>query len=700
MKKILTICLILFASINVASGQGCGPTNPGCVVPTAPPGTNNNQAASTAFVHAATVPGSITVGSTTIVGGTPNGLFYDAAGFFGNLATANNGVLVTSNTGIPGISTVLPNGITATTQSPGDNTTKVATDAFANKVVGVFNPRTQYGAIPDGSTDNATAIAAAFTASNAFSNGIPTVYFDCDTTQTTCVYNYGGSGISPINPLVATTILCAPGVTLNYTGSAHAADIGPTNLTVTETKPYKIQGCRWTGGASYTQGIVINNFLIETEISGNTFNNFGNQTGYNIKYNSNNWEATIKGNFWYDSDGFTRNMVDGHTIVNGATQITNNAVECIGPANAACSTVTYGVGFWVHSAWITSNSIQFHYPNLRIANSPSSSTGVHVINNHFEGNSGGPTPCITYGDPGGTAAAIGNGSTFISNFFYCPSSANSPIVGPETPASASYDLDGTYWDHNLFGVQFGWAAAEYINANGGAQNLIGYNTDSSNLYLGPNSSIPVIDRTIAQKFSTYTYPRNFAQQLQGKPPAWDSTGSFLELGSFLTQETPLLCANTTASGTAQVCVTSPRYDGAGSDLALVAGSTIIYTTNTANTGSLTISVNATANIPVKKNGGTANLGAGDIKVNIPYLLSFDGTNLNIANTFAVQGLTALTYATLPTPAAGMEAYISDGKASNCGDTSCTTWGTAVSGGGGALPLRIWYNGAAWTLTGK
>ena len=59
-----------------------------------------------------------------------------------------------------------------------------------------------------------------------------------------------------------------------------------------------------------------------------------------------------------------------------------------------------------------------------------------------------------------------------------------------------------------------------------------------------------------------------------------------------------------------------------------------------------------------------------------------------------------TFAGLPTGVAGMYAYISDGKASNCADTTCTTFGTAVTGGTGALPLFIWYTGAAWHLVGK
>ena len=56
---------------------------------------------------------TITVGSTTITSGTSNGLLYDAAGTLGNLATANNGVLVTGAGGVPAVSTTLPSGLTA-----------------------------------------------------------------------------------------------------------------------------------------------------------------------------------------------------------------------------------------------------------------------------------------------------------------------------------------------------------------------------------------------------------------------------------------------------------------------------------------------------------------------------------------------------------------------------------------------------------
>lgn len=55
---------------------------------------------------------NLIVGTTAITSGTTNGLLYDNAGVLGNLATANNGVLVTSAGGVPSISTTIPSGLT------------------------------------------------------------------------------------------------------------------------------------------------------------------------------------------------------------------------------------------------------------------------------------------------------------------------------------------------------------------------------------------------------------------------------------------------------------------------------------------------------------------------------------------------------------------------------------------------------------
>jgi len=54
-----------------AIAQGCGPTNPNCVVPTAPPGTSDNRAASTAFVQNAVVTGGSGVINLQNITGIP-----------------------------------------------------------------------------------------------------------------------------------------------------------------------------------------------------------------------------------------------------------------------------------------------------------------------------------------------------------------------------------------------------------------------------------------------------------------------------------------------------------------------------------------------------------------------------------------------------------------------------------------------------
>ncbi|SDD95261.1 hypothetical protein SAMN05216337_1017140 [Bradyrhizobium brasilense] len=59
-----------------------------------------------------------------------------------------------------------------------------------------------------------------------------------------------------------------------------------------------------------------------------------------------------------------------------------------------------------------------------------------------------------------------------------------------------------------------------------------------------------------------------------------------------------------------------------------------------------------------------------------------------------------TYGSLPVGAFGSVAYIADGSTAWCGDSTCTTWGTAVTGGGGAIHLNLWHNGTNYTLIGK
>jgi len=63
-------------------------------------------------------------------------------------------------------------------------------------------------------------------------------------------------------------------------------------------------------------------------------------------------------------------------------------------------------------------------------------------------------------------------------------------------------------------------------------------------------------------------------------------------------------------------------------------------------------------------------------------------------------LNGYAFASLPGNTNGLVASLTDGKATNCGDSACTTFGTTVTGGGGSLKLLVWYNGSNWTLIGK
>jgi hypothetical protein len=86
--KILPIVTALLALLSpaAAQNQGCGAANPRCLVPTAPFGTNNSQAASTAFVQAAlnglgygnvNGPGTSAIGDVATYGNTVGTLIND-----------------------------------------------------------------------------------------------------------------------------------------------------------------------------------------------------------------------------------------------------------------------------------------------------------------------------------------------------------------------------------------------------------------------------------------------------------------------------------------------------------------------------------------------------------------------------------------------------------------------------------------------
>lgn len=80
---------------GAAHAQGCGPQNPNCIVPTAPPGTSNNQAASTAY----------TQGELAAI--------YTAAHYWPGGQSFNPNVLITPTPGLAGDAALTINNNTA-----------------------------------------------------------------------------------------------------------------------------------------------------------------------------------------------------------------------------------------------------------------------------------------------------------------------------------------------------------------------------------------------------------------------------------------------------------------------------------------------------------------------------------------------------------------------------------------------------------
>jgi hypothetical protein len=137
MKKILLGLAFLICAALPAAAQGCGPQNPNCIVPTAPPGTNDNRAASTAFVEDA-VSGVSGAPCTT----TASSLQYDNAGAFGCIPIATfdgTNILLTLSGTDPGSTGAIWNYNGFVVQSGATGLTGSSVFAFGN------NPETTTG---------------------------------------------------------------------------------------------------------------------------------------------------------------------------------------------------------------------------------------------------------------------------------------------------------------------------------------------------------------------------------------------------------------------------------------------------------------------------------------------------------------------------------------------------------------------------
>lgn len=491
-----------------------------------------------------------------------------------------------------------------------------------------------YGAVPDGSTDNATAIAAAFTAANAVTTGSPIVYFGCNSASATCEYNYSGAGTSAINPTIPMTIECSgQNVLLNYTGTAHAVDLGPSGLAQATSQwlPYTIKNCGFTGGANYTEGIFVQNWITNVAILHNVFKNYGNRTGYTINAINQNYSFLIDGNNWDNTDGNNRNILDFHLAANAFTQFVNNNIACISATGQACAVANPAVGLWLRDAFIDDNIMLGPEPLIRMSSEATGGgLGLWINHNTINTNNNSPTPCITFGDPG-TAGVAMLPLYITNNVFFCPSVAGVPaVLGTETPSSGNFTISSSTVTGNQMSPN-PTGGAVYVNTNGSIGLYVANNHGPGvGTALNQSSTPAILDAGFATQnslFGLQSFTKN-GGALANSLAMFDANGINIIRGTFHRVATTLLCADSSGSATAKTCTMTPANDINGTALTPAAGDLILLNSTTQNTGAVTIAPNGGAAKAIVKWGGTA-LTGGEIVPGQTYALTYDGTSFEM-----------------------------------------------------------------------
>ena len=198
--------------------------------------------------------------------------------------------------------------------------------------------------------------------------------------------------------------------------------------------------------------------------------------------------------------------------------------------------------------------------------------------------------------------------------------------------SQTIDLDGQEPNHNVPTViQMGRGNARVnISTNGGTTitdtGSISLTAPLVDLSASANLKLPLVNgyvTTVAGEIGidSNTYLVH-VQSLAGDTAA-DDVLTPIDMVTAHQISARLLCADTSGSGTAQVCNTTPSFTP-------VFGDCIHYTTSTANSGTgLTINVNSLGAKPVAKWLKTTTLAENDVRANAIQGACYDGTNWEI-----------------------------------------------------------------------
>lgn len=275
--------------------------------------------------------------------------------------------------------------------------TGAVTRTVAAKLYDVVNAA-DFGAACDSITDNATAFGKLAT----FVNSTSTVFRIQMPPGGVCNYS---SGLTLTQPFV----LDLGGSTLNYTGGAHAMDIGPTNLNATTAfsyLTYVVQNGTFIGGASMTEGLYFNAFITQPRVLNVNFVNFGNLTAYGLFFQANNWDILVDGCRFTgtpSSNGANWIRVNGASD-NGQSRL--RFTHGLGTQQASAG----GVGIYLggYNSEVSSSKIEGFTPNIVVG---ASAVDAVISNTYMEATQSSAKACITYGDQ--TGANIGNYTQYL-----------------------------------------------------------------------------------------------------------------------------------------------------------------------------------------------------------------------------------------------------------------------------------------------
>lgn len=184
----------------------------------------------------------LTTGGAALGAGTTNDLaVYTSSSVAAGLATANNGLLATNGSGVPSITNVIPNNVTATTQSAGDDSNKIATtlyvDNLASGKLGVGNGSGIRTAVtPSGDASMTNAGVFSILAENGHTFPTTGTAGDVATVGANGMYGDSATPLSSLAPLASPALTgnpTAPTQTTSDNSTKVATDAFAYNLFAT-----------------------------------------------------------------------------------------------------------------------------------------------------------------------------------------------------------------------------------------------------------------------------------------------------------------------------------------------------------------------------------------------------------------------------------------------------------------------------------